>query len=357
MRTIPLTIVAAALLGSTGAYAQVNSTVLTSARVHAHAGRPPSTFHVVNTFRLPGADGWDYLNVDGAAHRLYISRGTHVMVMDTRTGALAGDIPNTPGVHGIALDGKLYKGFISDGGDNTVTVFDTRSLKVLDRIKVGTRPDCIIFDPGSNRVFTFNGGSNDSTAVDPAADKVVGTVPLDGRPEYAASNGRGGIFCNIEDKSEICAIDSIALRVKSVWPIAPGDGPSGLAIDAAHNRLFSVCENHKMIVLDADTGKVLAVPEIGGRPDACGFDPGLGLAFSSNGDGTLTVVREQNPDTFSVADTVKTEPGARTLAVDSRAHTIYLCTAKPDPTPPPAGAPRFRRRYLDGTFVVLVVSR
>src|SRR5579872_621810 len=255
-------------------------------------------YHVIKKIPVGGEGGWDYLTVDGGARRFYITRGTHVIVLNADTGAPVGEIANTPGVHGVALAIDLGRGFTSNGGDNTVTIFDLKTLKEISRVSVGTGPDAIIYDPATKRVFTFNGRSGDSTALDASSGSVVGTIALDGRPEFAASDERGHVYCNIEDKSEIAEIDANALKVSKRWSLAPGDGPSGLAIDRKHHRLFSVCGNGKMIVSDAVAGTVVATPDIGRGPDAAGFDPGPGLAFSSNGEGTLTVVKEEAPDKF-----------------------------------------------------------
>jgi YVTN family beta-propeller protein len=312
-------------------------------------------YHVLRKIQIGGDGGWDYLMADGASHRLYISRGTHVTVVDTATGKVVGDIPNTQGVHGIALAPKLNRGFTSNGRDNSVTVFDLKTLKQIQRVSVGKGPDCIIFDGASNRVFTFNGESGDATAVDAATGKVAGTIALSGRPEYAASDDRGAVFVNIEDKSEIDTIDSKALKVTRHWSLSPGDGPSGLAIDRKHHRLFSVCGNEKMVVSDADYGKVVATPPIGKGPDAAAFDPDSGIAFSSNGeDGTLTLVHESSPNRYEIVGNVRTEPSARTMALDPQSHLIYLATAKFKPAAP--GAPRWRRQTEPGSFAILVVG-
>ncbi len=315
-------------------------------------------YHEIKKISVGGDGGWDYLTCDSEAHRLYIARSNRVMVVDVEKGEVVGEIPNTPGVHGIALAPRLHRGFSSNGGENTVTVFDTQTLKEVDRIKVGTRPDAIIFDRASNRVFTFNGGSDDSTAIDAASGKVVGTIPLGGRPEFAVSDGRGQVFANIEDKSEIVDIDSQALTVKNHWPLAPGEGPSGLSMDRRNHRLFSACDNKMMVVMDADTGKVVATPAIGEGPDASAFDPRAGLAFSSNGqDGTLTVVHEDAPDKFSVVATVPTQRGARTMAVDPTTHTVYLVTARFGPPPPGQAGQRRRPTIEPNSFVILVYGQ
>ena len=329
-----------------------------SLTVTAWAAAAPG-YHVTKTFKVGGEGGWDYLNADASARRLYISRGTHVIVLDLDSGANVGDIPDTQGVHGIALAPELGKGFTSNGREGTVTIFDIKTLKpVGEKVKAGENPDAILYDPATKRVFTFNGRSQDSTAIDAASGKVLGTIKLDGKPEFAASDAKGEIFVNIEDKSELVAIDPAKLEVKSKWPLAPCTEPSGLAIDRKHRRLFVGCDNKMMAVVDADSGKVLATPAIGEGVDATAFDEETGLAFASCGEGTMTVVKEESADKFSVAETVKTEQGARTMALDTKTHTAYTVTAKFGP-PPAATAdnPHPRRTILPDSFVVLVVSK
>jgi DNA-binding beta-propeller fold protein YncE len=313
---------------------------------------------VVRRIAAGGSGGWDYALVDPAAHRLYVTRATRVMVFDTESGKTVGEIPNTSGVHGVALVPDLNRGFTSNGKTGTVSVFDSRTLKVLDEVKVtGDKPDAIAYDPVSKRVFTFNGGSGNATAIDPATNKVAGIVALSGKPEFAVSDGKGTMFVNIEDKSEIVAFDSRSLAVKSHWPLAPCEEPSGLAIDREHRRLFAGCSNRMMAVVDADTGKVVATAPIGSGVDANAFDPATRLAYSSNGDGTLTVVHEDSPDKYTVVETVATEPGARTMALDEATHTIYLPTADFGPPPAPTKENLHpRRSIVDGTFRILVVN-
>lgn len=316
------------------------------------------SYHLVKKVVLGGEGGWDYLTVDGAARRLYISRGTRVMVLDADTYAVVGEIPNTEGVHGIAIASALGRGFTSNGRANTVTIFDLKTLKVLGSAKTGENPDAIIYDPASRRVFTFNGRSSDSTAIDAASGAVAGTVALGGRPEFATSDGEGKIYVNLEDKSAVVAVDSRALSVKATWPLAPCEEPSGMALDQAHRRLFIGCHNKMMAVMDADNGHVVATPPIGQGVDANGFDPDSGLAFSSNGDGTLTVVHEDSPEKFGVVDNVSTQRGARTMALDSKTHNIFLVTAEFGP--PPAATPdrpRPRPSMLPGTFTLLVFGK
>lgn len=315
-------------------------------------------YHLLTTYKVGGDGGWDYLTADSDARRLYISRGTHVMVIDADSGKSVGDIPDTNGVHGIALAPELGRGFTSNGREGMVSIFDIKTLATSNKVKVGEGPDAILYDPATKRVFTFNGRSQDSTAIDGASGKVLGTIKLDGRPEFAASDAQGEIFVNIEDKSELVVIDPNKLEVKSKWPLAPCTGPSGLSIDRKNRRLFVGCDNKMMAVVDADSGKVLATPAIGDGVDATDFDPGTGLAFASCGEGVLTVVKEESPDKFSAAENVSTQQGARTLALDSKTHNVFVVTAKFGPRPAPTtDNPRPRPPILPDSFVVLVVGK
>lgn len=317
-----------------------------------------SGYHLINTYKLGGEGGWDYLTMDSASRRLYISRATHVIVLDADSGKVVGDIPDTPGVHGIALAPELGRGFVSDGREATVTIFDLRTLEPITKVKVGENPDCILYDPATKRVFTFNGRSHDSTAIDAASGTVVGTIKLDGKPEFAVSDGKGEIFVNIEDKSQLDAIDAQKLQVKSSWPLAPCEEPSGLAIDRKHRRLFAGCDNKMMAVADADTGKVIATPPIAEGVDANAFDPETEMAFASCGEGVLTIVHEESPNKFTVLENVATQQGARTMALDEKTHQVYTVTAKFGPPPAPtADNPHPRHTILPDTFVVLVFGK
>jgi DNA-binding beta-propeller fold protein YncE len=317
-----------------------------------------SGYHLINTFKLGGEGGWDYLTLDSSSRRLYISRATHVMVIDADSGKSVGDIPDTPGVHGIALVPELGRGFVTNGRDASVTIFDIQTLKPTGKVKAGENPDAVLYDPSSKRLFVFNGRSHDATVIDPAAGKVLGTIKLEGKPEFAASDGKGEIFVNIEDKSQIDAIDPSKMEVKARWPLAPCQEPSGLAIDRKNRRLFAGCDNKVMAVVDADSGKVIATPPIGEGVDANAFDPETKLAFASCGDGHLTVVREESPDKFTVVENVPTQEGARTMALDEKTHNVFLVTAKFGPLPPPTPEnPRPRRPVLPDTFVVLVFGK
>ena len=317
-----------------------------------------SGYHVVTTYKVGGDGGWDYLTTDADARRIYISRGTHVMVVDADSGKSVGDIADTPGVHGIALAPELGRGFVSNGREGTVSIFDSKTLATSSKVKVGDNPDAILYDPATKRVFTFNGRSQDSTAIDAASGKVLGTIKLDGKPEFAASDAKGMIFVNIEDKSELVAIDPNKLEVKATWPLAPCTEPSGLAIDRKHRRLFVGCDNKMMAVVDADSGKVLATPAIGDGVDATAFDAETGLAFAScGGDGVLTVVKEESPGKFT-AENVPTQKGARTLALDAKTHNVFVVTAQFGPRPAAtADNPRPRPPILPDSFVVLVVGK
>ncbi len=317
-------------------------------------------YKVKDTFKVGGDGGWDYLTADSSARRLYISRGTHVIVLDLDSGKNVGDIPDTPGVHGIALAPELGKGFTSNGREGTVTIFDLKTLAPIgSKVKVGENPDAILYDPATKRVFTFNGHSQDSTAIDATDGKVLGTIKLDGKPEFAASDAKGTIFVNIEDKSELVKIDPAKLEVKEKWPLAPCTEPSGLAIDRKNGRLFVGCDNKMMAVVDASSGKVLATPPIGEGVDATAFDPETGLAFAScGGDGVMTVVKQDSPDKYSVAENVPTQKGARTMALDEKTHNAYTVTAKFGPRPAAtADNPHPRPAILPDSFVVLVVSK
>jgi hypothetical protein len=313
---------------------------------------------VSGSIQIGGAGGWDYLRADSENRKLYVSHGTEVVVIDLDSEKVLGRISGMQRIHGIAIADELGMGFISDGGSNQVVAFDLKTLNIKSRIKAGTNPDGIVYDGSSKRVFAFNGRSQDATAIDAATGTVAGTIALDGKPEFPVSDGKGSVYDNIEDKSEIVRIDSKALKVTATWPVAPCESPSGLAIDAGNRRLFAVCENKLMAVVDADSGKVVATPAIGEGPDAAAYDAGRKLALSSNGEsGTLTVVRQVSADEYSIAKNVTTAEGARTMALDEKTHKIYLATASFGPAPAATAAnPHPRRPIQPGTFKLLVVS-
>ncbi len=319
----------------------------------------PAGYEVKHKFVLGGEGGWDYLTYDPAGKRLFISRGTRVMVVDPANGTVLGEIANTPGVHGIALAQDLGKGFTSNGRENTVTVFDLKALKETARIKLDAaeNPDAILYDPVSQRVFTFNGRSHNATVIDAVEGTVISNIPLDGKPEFAAADGRGTVFVNIEEKGELTAIDARKATVINTWPLTPCEEPTGLAMDQKNRRLFAGCGNKLMTVLNADTGKVVATLPIGQGVDATAFDPETQLAFSSNGEGTLTVVHEDLPDKFTVVQNATTQRSARTMALDTNNHDVYVVAAEIEETPPAKEGERPQRRLKPGTFTLLVMSQ
>ena len=331
----------------------------TAALAQGPAAAPgASGYHLAATWKTGGEGGWDYCTVDSAAHRLYVTRTDRVQVLDSETGKLVGEVPGLDGGHGVALATEFNRGFASSGKSNTVVVFDLATLKTVgEPIAVGKKPDAIICDPASKHVFAFDGGSDEASVIDAATAKVVATIPLGGGPEFAAADGKGTLYVNLEDKSETLAIDTQKNTVTHRWPLAPGNSPSGLALDAANHRLFAGCRNEQMVVLDTETGKVLATPGIGKGVDACAFDPGTGFAFASCGDGTLTVVKESE-GSFPVVEKVPTKTGARTMALDVETHAIYLAAADFEPQPSPAPSEkRTRPKMIPGSFVVLKFVR
>jgi DNA-binding beta-propeller fold protein YncE len=321
--------------------------------------KPSPGYHLLKKFVLGGEGGWDLLTFDAAANRLYIPRGTHVMVVDPDSGAIVGDIPNTPRVHGVAVAPEFGKGFTSNGGDGTVTIFDLKTLKTLGQLKAGKNPDAIIYDPASKRIFCFNGASNDVTAIDAKTGTVAGTLALRGKPELAVADEHGKIFVNLEDKSAVVEFDARKLTLDATWPLAPGEEPTGIALDRKHHRLFAACGNKLMAVLNADNGKLVTTFPIGSGPDGAAFDSERQLAFSPNGaDGTLTVGHEDSPDKISVLENVATQKGARTMELDEHSHRVFLVTAEFGPTPAPtADRPRPRPPMIPGSFTLLVFGR
>jgi hypothetical protein len=326
----------------------------------AFAQDAPNQAPKVHKIAVGGEGGWDYLTVDPDARRLYVSRGDRVVVLDLGTETVVGELADTPGVHGIAIVPELGKGFTSNGGDASVTVFDLKTLKATNKIKAAGVPDAILYDPASKRVITFNHGTNDGTAIDPASEQVVGTIAFGGEPEAAVADGKGHIFVNVRSTSEIAEFDALTLKVLNRWPLAPGTRPNGLAIDVKNRRLFSGCNgNSKMIVMDADKGTVLGAVDIGRGSDGCGFDAEKGLAYSSNGgDGTVTAIGEAAPGQFKVVATIPTQATARTIALDPKTHRLYLPAATPTPAPADAGAQTKggRRGNVPGSFVIVVVG-
>lgn len=327
-----------------------------AARAKAQAGS--SGYHLKAKYKLGGEGGWDYLAFDAGMDRLFISRGTHVIVVNPKTGKVMGDIPGLTRSHGIALAPQFNKGFASDGDPGMVTVFDYKTLKIIERLKTDKDCDGIIYDPGTKRVFTMNGDAGTSTAIDAATATVVGTFQLGGKPEFAAADGKGHVFANLEDKSEMVKIDAKALKVDETWPLAPCQSPSGLAIDAKNERLFVGCHNGMMAFVDGNSGKVLGTVPIGQGVDANRFDPGTDFAFASCGDGTITVAHEDSADKLTKIDTISTQRGARTMGIDLKNHSIYTVTAEFGPMPPETPGTRRRRPpILPDTFTLLEYAR
>ncbi len=319
----------------------------------------PPTYKVVSKIKIGGATRWDYVYVDSANHRLYVSHSTQTEVIDTATDKVVGTIPGTNGVHGIAIANDLGRGFTSDGMDNDVTVFDLKSLKVLSKVKTGTNPDSIVYEPVTHRVLTFNGRSGDSTVFDAkTGDIVAASIPVGGKPEFSQVDGKGHVYFNLEDKNEIGEIDAKAAAVTKHYSITPCDGPSGLAINPKNDYLYSVCGNKMMIVSDPATGKVIATPAIGRGPDGVGFDDGY--AFSANGgDGNITMVGETAPGRFEPVATIPTQIRARTIGSDQKAHKLYLPDAEygAPPAAPAGGGRPGRAQAIPDSFEIIVVGR
>lgn len=321
---------------------------------------PTAQYELKHTYALGGEGGWDYLTFDPVGKRMFIPRSTRVDVVDPYKGTVIGSIPNTPGVHGVALAPEFNKGFTSNGRENTVTVFDTKTLAETGRIKIdGTNPtpDAIVYDPASKRVFSFNGRANSATVIDAATSTVVTTIPLDGKPEFAAPDGRGMVFVNIEDKGELSAIDARTATVKNTWLLPACKSPTGLGMDQKSRRLFSACGDSKnMMIVDADSGRVVTTVPIGDFCDAVAFDPVTRLVFAPAFDGTLTIIREDTADKFDVVQTTQTQDSARTMALDTIDHDVYLAAAKYVPATPAPGDTQPRRTMVPGSFVLLVMS-
>jgi DNA-binding beta-propeller fold protein YncE len=286
------------------------------------------SYQITKKIPIPGQGSWDYLAVDEGARRLYVSHGTQVEVLDLDSGAIVGKIENTQGVHGIAIAPDLGRGFVSDGQSSTVTIFDLKTLKTIAEVATGKKPDAIIYDPATSRVFAFNGGSNSATVIEAKDGKVAGTIDLGGGPEFAAADGNGYVFNNLEDESLVLKINSRTLKVEQRWPTAPCGSPSSMAIDRDNRRLFLGCRSKVMAVMNADTGQVITTLPIGDHVDATAFDAQTRLIFNSNGEGTVTVIRQDSPDKYSIVETVKTLPRAKTSALDPKTHRLFLSTAE-----------------------------
>jgi YVTN family beta-propeller protein len=315
-------------------------------------------FHVLTDFPIKSTGGWDYITVDGATKRVYASHGMQVNILDAATGDSVGYIPDTKGVHGIAIATEFNKGYTSNGRGNNITVFDLKTNQVLKQIDAGTNPDAIFYDDFSKKVYAFNGRSKDATVIDAVTDAVVATIPLGGKPETGVSDGKGKVFVNIEDTGEEVEIDAATYKILNRWKLTGGEEPSGLAIDRETERLFIGCGgNQTMIVLDATNGSILGKFPIG-RCDGTAFDPELKLAYSSNGEGTITVIRELSASKFELVENITTEPGARTIGVDTYTHKLYLPTAKMNPpAAPTTDNPHPRPQQIPGTFHIVVVGK
>jgi DNA-binding beta-propeller fold protein YncE len=314
-------------------------------------------YHVTEHWKVGGQGGWDYLLSDDAAHRLYVTHNSRVEVVDTTTGKPIGAITGLKSTHGVALNTDGKTGYISDGAGNAIVVFNRADFSVLTTVPAGTNPDGITFEPATKTVWAFNGRSSNISVLDTASNTIVATVPLPGKPEFPQADGQGSVFANIEDKNEIVKLDAASRKAVATWPLSGCESPSGMAIDRAKHRLFSVCDGGKMVIVDYDSGKVLGLAAIGDGPDAAGFDPKHGLVFSSNGgDGTLTVVDSGKPG-FPVFQTVKTEKGARTMAFDASTGRVYLVTAEFGPAPAVTEAmPHPRRSVVPDSFEIIVVE-
>lgn len=292
------------------------------------APAPPDGYSITKKISIPGQGSWDYLAVDEGARRLYVSHGTQVEVVDIDGAAVVGTIPKTPGVHGIAIAAEQGRGFISNGQSGTVTIFDLKSLKPIAEVPVGKKPDAIIYDPATSRVFAFNGESNSATAIDAATGKVAGTVDLGGGPEYAVADGKGYVYNNLEDESMVLKINARDLKVEQRWPAAPCAKPASISMDRTNRRLFVGCRSKVMAVMNADTGQVITTLPIGDHVDATAYDADSKLIFNSNGEGTITVIKQESPDKYTVVETVKTLPKAKTMALDPKTHQLFLSTAE-----------------------------
>jgi YVTN family beta-propeller protein len=313
----------------------------------------PSGYHLVKSVTLGGDTFWDAITLDAPNHHIFITHGDHVVVVDSRTYKVVGDITGLHSTHQVAVADRFNKGFVTQGGNNTVAVFDAKTLRVTGTIPVGTAPDGIVYDPVTRRAFTLNAGSEDATVIDVASGTVDGTVPLGGKPEFAVADGKGHIYDNIESKSEVAKIDAKTMDVMSRWPLAPCTEPSGIAYDRAHDRVFSACHNQLLAVSNPSSGKVVATVPIGEHPDGAAFDPVTGYVLVPDGEGKLTVIHEDAPDKYMVVENVPTQFGARTIELDPATHRVFTATA--DLTPDPGKHPPYK--MTPGSFRLLVYAR
>jgi len=310
------------------------------------AASPEGGYKIIKKFPVPGDGGWDYVTVDPQARRLYVSHGTEVNVLNVDTGEVVGKIPDTKGVHGIVIPPGSDRGYTTNGQANTSTMFDVKTLKVLGEVKTGKKPDAVLYDPATKRVFTFNGDGESATAIDAATGEVAGTVELGGGPEAGVADGKGSVFVNLEAKAEVVKFDSRKLAVLAHWPLAPCKTPTGMALDRKNGRLFVGCRSKVMAVVDTESGKVITTLPIGGGVDGTVFERSSGNIFNSNGDGTVTVIHQDSPDNYTVVETVQTQPGAKTIALDSKTHQLYLSVAE-----------REAKTIKPGTFTILVLGK
>ena len=321
-------------------------------------GARGQNYKLLKSVPIGGEGGWDYLAIDANARKLYVTHASKIVIVDLAQDKVVGEIADTPGVHGFAIAPELGHGFSSNGAESRVSVIDLKTLKTIAKIETGENPDAILYEPARCEVYAFNGRGKSATVIDAKTEKMVATIPLSGKPEFAAADAKSGrVFCNIEDKNEVAVLDAKTHSVRASWPLAPGEEPTGMALDAAHHRLFVGCHNNMMTMLDSDTGKIIATVPIGTGVDACAFDDARQLAFASCGDGTLTIAKEETPDKLTIVQTLATERGARTMALDPKTQRVYTCTAQialePVSPSPPAGERR-RPSYVPGTFHLLV---
>ena len=315
-------------------------------------------YKVLKKISVAGDAGWDFLEVDEVGQHLFLSHGNEVNVVDLKTDKTIATIPDTKGVHGITIANDVNKGFITNGRDSSLTVFDLKTFATLDKIKInGVSPDAVLYDEFTHRVFSFNARSNDATVIDAKTNKILETIKFDSNPEVAVTDGKGTIYVNLEEKSTIVVIDAVAMKVKNTWSLAPGEEPTGLALDNKTHRLFSACANKMMVVMNAENGKVITTLPIGEGTDGAAFDAEKKCAYSSNGEGTITVIKEVDENTFKVLETVTTQKGARTIALNKKTHQLYVPTAERGEAPAPTKEePRPRAKIKPNSFVVLVVG-
>ncbi len=326
--------------------------------VQAQVTPGPSGYKILQKVPLPGDGGWDFLTADADSRRVYLTHNNSVQVVDADALTLIGTLDNVPHPHGVVVLNDLGKGYATSGQPGSVVVFDLKTLKKLSEIPDSKDADVIIYDPATKHVITFDGDSHDCTVIDPATDKAVTTVALDGGPEVGVSNGKGFLFDNLETKSVVLKIDAKSMKVLKTWPLAPGESPSGLSMDVKNNRLFSGCHNKNLVVMNAKNGKVIQTLPIGDHVDGTAFDPTTGNVFSSNGDGTLTVIHEDSPNKYTLLEQFPTEPAARTLAIDSKTGRIFMMTAQMEPPPTPTDKdPKPHRKAVPGTFHLLVIGK